>query len=69
MSALRELTRVLMATPGPHADDDEVAAWYALKAQLFDRLGAAGGAGATEARRQAALARRHADWLRHRRSR
>ena len=69
MSALRELTRVVLATPGPRACDDEVAAWYQLKADLFDHLGAAGGADATDSRRQAALARRHAERLHNRRSR
>jgi hypothetical protein len=57
MTDLVEMTRVMLAKPGPGASDIEVAAWYELKAQLLEHIAADGGPGATEARQQADAAR------------
>lgn len=57
MADLVEMTKVMLAKPGPGASDVEVAAWYELKAQLLEHIAADGGPDADEARRQAEAAR------------
>jgi hypothetical protein len=65
VSGLRELTRVILATPGAHASDRQAAGWYRLKADLLDDLAPATGPEAAESHRQATLARKHAARLAH----
>jgi hypothetical protein len=42
MADLVEMTKVMLAKPGPGASDIEVAAWYELKAQLLEHIAADG---------------------------
>lgn len=64
MTILEEMTKVMLAVPGASASDDEVAAWYELKAQLLEHIAAEGGPDAEEAGHQAELARRRSTQLR-----
>jgi hypothetical protein len=64
MTILAEMTKVVLATPGSGASDDEVAAWYELKAHLLEHIAAEGGPDTEEASRQAVLARRRSARLR-----
>ncbi|HEX5403277.1 MAG TPA: hypothetical protein VFX16_13345 [Pseudonocardiaceae bacterium] len=58
MTVLEEMTKVMLAVPGPQASDADVAAWYELKAHLLEHIAAEGGPDAEENLRQAALAHR-----------
>jgi hypothetical protein len=66
MTILEEMTKVMLAVPGPSASDDEVAAWYDLKARLLGHIADEGGPDADEAGLQAELARRRSAQLRAR---
>jgi hypothetical protein len=66
MTILEEMTKVMLAVPGPNASDDDVATWYELKAHLLDNIAAEGGPDAEEAGLQAELARRRSVQLRER---
>jgi hypothetical protein len=66
MTILEEMTKVMLAVPGPNASDDDVATWYELKAGLLDHIAAEGGPDAEEAGLQAELARRRSIALRER---
>lgn len=64
MTVLEEMTKVMLAVPGPNASDDDVAAWYELKAHLLEHIAAEGGPDKDENIRQAEVARRRAVELR-----
>jgi hypothetical protein len=64
MTVLEEMTKVMLAVPGPDATDDVVAAWYELKAHLLDRIAAEGGPDADQTGRQAEAAHRRSARLR-----
>jgi hypothetical protein len=64
MTVLQEMTRVMLALPGPNASDDDVAAWYELKAHLLEHIAAEGGPDTDENARQAELAHSRAAALR-----
>jgi hypothetical protein len=66
MTVLEEMTKVMLAVPGPNASDDDVAAWYELKAHLLEHIAAEGGPDKDENTRQAQLARRRSAELRDR---
>jgi hypothetical protein len=66
MTVLEEMTRVMLSVPGPNASDDEVAAWYELKAHLLEHIAAEGGPDTAETIRQAELAHRRSARLRDR---
>lgn len=66
MTILEEMTRVMLAVPGPAATDEDVAAWYELKAHLLDRIAAEGGPDAEQTCRQAEAAHRRSRRLRAR---
>ncbi|HEX5113741.1 MAG TPA: hypothetical protein VFW65_00955 [Pseudonocardiaceae bacterium] len=63
-TVLEEMTTVMLAVPRPGASDEEVAAWYELKAHLLERIAAEGGPGTEETARQAVLAHRRSECLR-----
>jgi hypothetical protein len=63
-TVLAEMTRIMLAVPGPDATGDEVAAWYDLKAQLLEHIAAEGGPDAEQTRRQAEAAHRRSAGLR-----
>lgn len=63
-TVLEEMTTVLLAVPGPGASDEEVAAWYELKAHLLEHIAAEGGPDTEETAHQAELAHRRSRRLR-----
>lgn len=65
-TVLAELTRLMLAVPGPDATGDEVAAWYDLKAQLLEHIAAEGGPDAEQTRSQAQAAHRRSARLHQR---
>jgi hypothetical protein len=66
MTVLEEMTKVMLAVPGPNAADDDVAAWYELKAHLLEHIAAEGGPDKDENIRHAQLARHRSAELRDR---
>lgn len=64
MTILLEMTKVMLAVPGPDATDDEVADWYEMKALLLEHIAAEGGPDSDQRRGQAELARRRSQRLR-----
>jgi hypothetical protein len=58
--AVTAITAVWMATPGPNATDDELAAWYQAKGHLHEQLARAGGPDAATETAYAAAAYDHA---------
>lgn len=64
MTVLAEMTRTMLAVPGPDATDDDVADWYELKAHLLEHIAAEGGADIEQTRRQAEAAHRRSARLR-----
>ncbi|HKN97073.1 MAG TPA: hypothetical protein VJX10_08165, partial [Pseudonocardiaceae bacterium] len=63
-TVLEEMTTVMLAVPGPGASDEEVAAWYELKAHLLEHIAAEGGPDTEETAHQAELAHRRSRRLR-----
>lgn len=66
MTVLEEMTRLMLAVPGPNATDDDVAAWYERKAHLLEHIAAEGGPDAEQTRGQAEAAHRRSARLRAR---
>lgn len=64
MTVLEEMTKVMLAVPGPAATDEDVAAWYELKAHLLEHIAAEGGPDTERVRGQAEAAHRHSARLR-----
>lgn len=64
MTVLEEMTKVMLSVPGPNASDDEVAAWYELKAHLLEHIAAEEAVDTEETRQQAELAHRRSAELR-----
>jgi hypothetical protein len=62
-TVLEEMTTVILAVPRPGASDEEVAAWYELKAHLLERIAAEGGPGTEDTAYQAELAHRRSERL------
>jgi len=58
--AVTAITTVWMATPGPNATNDQVAAWYLAKGHLHERLALAGGPDSAAESAYAATAYDHA---------
>jgi hypothetical protein len=62
-TVLEEMTTVLLAVPRTGATDEEVAAWYELKARLLEHIAAEGGPDTEETAYQAELAHRRSQRL------
>lgn len=66
MTVLEHMTKIMLAVPGPDATDDDIAAWYELKAHLLEHIAAEGGPDTERTRQQAQAAYRRSARLRER---